>query len=280
MSRPAHDQTLTVLRPPASWPGFGLRELWLSRGTVAVLLRRMLLARYRQAVLGFAWIIIQPLVLTVIITVFVGLVMGRGERFGLPFPVFLFTAWLVWRPFQRVIGEGGNSIAGSGALLKRVYLPKAVFPVTVTIATLVDFAALLVALLVMLVLYGIAPGPGVLAMPIVVAIMYATGMGTAFFFSATLVRFRDMEFVIPLVAQAWFWSSPIIYSSSDVPEEWRNLYFLNPLVVVIEGARWAMTQTPVPPIEAWVIGGASAATMLVLGYVYFRRHEATFADLV
>jgi lipopolysaccharide transport system permease protein len=280
MSRPADDPIVTVLRPPDHWPGFGLRELWLTRRIIFVLVQRMLLVRYRQAVLGFAWIIIQPLVLTIIITVFLGLILGDQTRYGLPFPVFLFSAWLVWRPFQRVLMEGSKSIEANGSLVKRVDLPRAVFPISISIATMVDLLSLALALVVMLMVYSISPGIGLLTMPILVAIMYAAGLGAAFFFSASSLRYADMEFVVQLLAQAWFWGSPIIYPSTAIPEPWRTLYYFNPMVVVIEGTRWAFTQTPMPPLEAWLIGGASAAAMLISGYMYFRRRESVFADLI
>ena len=278
MSRPADDPIVTVLRPPDHWPGLGLRELWLTRRIIFVLVQRMLLVRYRQAVLGFAWIIIQPLVLTIIISVFLGLVLGDRTRHGLPFPVFLFSAWVVWRPFQRVLAEGSKSIEANGSLVKRVYLPRAVFPISVSIATLVDLFSLAIALVVMLVVFSISPGIGLLTMPILIAIMYAAGTGAAFFFSASSLKYPDMEFVVPLLSQAWFWGSPIIYPSTAIPEAWRNFYFLNPMVVVIEGTRWAFTQTPMPPLEAWLIGGASAMAMLVGGYWYFHRRESLFSD--
>lgn len=280
MTRPASDPPTTLLAPPTRWPGLGLTELWVTRRIIWVLVQRMLLVRYRQALLGFAWIIIQPLVLTIIISVFLGFVLPLGFRYGLPFPVFLFSAWLVWRPFQRILAEGGSSIASNGSLVQRVYLPRAVFPVSVSIATLVDYASLAFALVVMIIMYGISPGIGLVTIPVLLAITYAAGLGVAFFFAASSIKYPDMQFVIPLVSQAWFWASPIIYPSTALPETWRAVYFLNPLVVVIEGTRWAFTGSPAPPLEAWLIGAASASVMLVAGYVYFRQRESVFADLL
>jgi lipopolysaccharide transport system permease protein len=245
-----------------------------------VLVRRGLLVRYRHAALGFAWIIIQPLVLTLIVSVFLGLIMGRGDRYGLPFPVFLFIAWTAWRVFQRIMTDGGSSILQNGSLIQRIYLPRVYFVLAIAIETFVDYVALVAALLVMLFVFDVSPGIGLLTLPILVAIVYAAGLGVAFFFAAAGLKYKDMFFVVPLVAQAWFWMSPIIYTSEVVPEQWRNFYYLNPLVVVIEGMRWGFAQTPMPPLEAWLIGGASATVMLVLGYVYFRQRESIFADLL
>lgn len=280
MSRPAIEPELTAVTPPHGWPGFGLAELWRARRILLVLVRRGLLVRYRQAVLGFAWVIIQPLILVIIVSVFLGLIIGRGERYGLPFPVFLFSAWAVFRVFSRILSEGAGSVAQNGSLIQRIYLPRAYFPLSVGIAAFVDFLALSVALLVMVFFYGLAPGIGMLSLPIILAIMYAAALGVAFFLSAASLRYRDVDFVTPLLTQAWFWASPIIYPSTVVPEQWRNLYYLNPMVVVIEGTRWAFTQTPMPPLDAWVIGASSAGVMLVGGYIYFRRRESVFADLL
>jgi lipopolysaccharide transport system permease protein len=119
-----------------------------------------------------------------------------------------------------------------------------------------------------------------LSLPIVLAIMYAAGLGLAFFFAAASLRYADVDFVLPLLGQAWFWASPIVYPSTVVPEAWRTLYYLNPMVVVIEGTRWAFAQAPMPPLEAWVLGASTAGLLLVFGYLYFRQREPLFADLM
>jgi len=238
------------------------------------------MARYQQALLGVLWVILQPLVLVVIISVFMGLVLSRGDRYGLPFPVFLFTAWVVWRTFSKVVGEAGKSIQANGALVQRIYLPKLFFPLSVAAASIVDLIAMTGALLVLLVVYGVAPGSGLVTLPILVLIMYATALGVSFMFAASSVEYRDFEILTPLIIQAWFWMSPIIYTSTAIPERYRALYYLNPIAVVVEGFRWAFTQSPMPPPEAWLLGGASSVVLLVSGYLYFRRREPLFADLL
>ncbi len=271
---------VAVIEPPGRWPGAALDEMWASRRILWVLARRLVMIRYRNTALGIAWVVIQPLLLTVLISLFLGLIIGRAERLGLPYPVFLFTAWVGWRVFTRVMTQGANSVESNSTLIQRIYLPRMFLPLAVALASLLDFIFMIVALLVMLVVYGISPGVGVVTVPILALIMYATGLGAAFLFSTSSLRHPDIDILVPLLVQAWFWMSPIIYPSAIIPEPWRTVYFLNPMAVVIEGLRWAFTQTPMPPPEAWLLGSASAAVLFISGFVYFRKGEATFSDLL
>jgi lipopolysaccharide transport system permease protein len=280
MSETLTERPVRVVVPPPRWPGLGLRELWQTRRILVVLSKRSFRARYSNMLLGVVWVILEPLLLTAIIAVLLGVVLDRGERYGLPYPVFLFLAWTGYRVWSRLANQGGLSIRGNGPLVERVYLPRAHFPLSVAGVSLVDLAAMVGALLVLLAVYGISPGIGLLTVPLIVLIMYAFGIGLAFFFSAASMSVPDVDIVRTLMVRAWFWLSPVIYSSADVPEQWRMLYYLNPMVVVIEGLRWAFAQAPMPPPEAWVLGATTAAITLVVGYVYFRRREPWFADLM
>lgn len=279
MANTRTDSTAATISPPRRWRGLGLTELWDGRRILAVLSKRQFKAKYNSLALGFVWVILEPLLLTIIITLLLEAVLERGGRYGLPFPVFLFTGWIALRVWSRLVTSGGSSIKGNKALVERIYLPRAFFPLSEMVVSFVDFAAMVVALLALLFYYGISPGIGMLALPLLVAIMFAFGMGLAFFFSAASLRAPDLDIVRALIVRSWFWLSPVLYTIENVPEEWRNLYFLNPLAVVVEGLRWAFTQTPMPPAEAWAIGGTSAALILVVGYLYFRRQEPWFADL-
>jgi lipopolysaccharide transport system permease protein len=216
--------------------------------------------------------------LVIIVSVFMGLILDRASRLDLPFAVFLFPAWVVWRIFSKNIGEGGSSILANGALVQRIYLPRLYFPLSINLASLVDLFFMIMALLLLLLVYGIAPGIGLLSLPFALLIMYAASVGVSMLFAATSVQYRDMDILVPLLTQAWFWMSPIIYPTQLIPENIRTFYYLNPLAVVIDSFRWAFTRTPAPPPEAWVLGGSVAATALVVGYVFFRRREPLFAD--
>lgn len=283
MTSPANDPKMSLLRPPSRWPNFGFVEAWRMRRILFVLAQRLLLVRYRQAVLGFAWIIIQPLVLSLIMAVFLGLALNRGSVDGIPFPLYIFAAWVPFRVFTRVVSEGATSVSGNGSLVQRIYLPRMFFPLSIAIATLADYAAMVVTMLVLMLLYGYVPGLELLMLPLTMAILYAAGLGVGFFFAASSLRYQDMTFVIPLLTQVWFWASPIFYSSAIVPAAWRHLYYLNPMVVTIEATRWAFlgsAHVPAPTLSAWVIGASSAGIMLVAGFFYFKQREPVFADLM
>ncbi len=272
------DLPVTAIEPADRWPVLGFRELWNTRRILWVLSQRVLKVRYQQTLLGILWVILQPLILVIIVSFFLGMIMDRGQRLDLPFAVFLFTAWTVWRTFSKDIGEGGNSVLANGALVQRIYLPRLFFPLSIILASLVDLVFMIVALLALLAFYGIMPGHGLVAVPFALLIMYATAIGVALLFSATSVRYRDMGILVPLITQAWFWSSPVVYPSQLIPDDIRTFYYLNPLVVVIDTFRWGFTRTPPPPPEAWVLGASVAAVLLVVGFFYFRRREPLFAD--
>ncbi len=199
---------------------------------------------------------------------------------GLPFPVFLFSAWVVWRPWARVVNSGGSSIRANSVFVERIYLPRAFLPLSVALGSIVDLISLTLMLCVLLVVYGVTPGIGLLMWPVVLVIMYAFSLGAAFSTAAFGMSYPDMDFIRPLLVRTWFWMSPLMYPSTQVPEQWRNLYYLNPMAIVIEGTRWAFTQTPMPPVQEWVLGASSAGVLLVFGYLYFRRRDPLFSDLM
>ena len=272
------DITPTPIEPAENWPVMGFGELWRTRRILWVLSQRVIKVRYQSTVLGILWVVLQPLILVIIVSVFMGLILDRTARLDLPFAVFLFPAWVVWRVFSKNLGEGGSSILANGALVQRIYLPRLYFPLSINLSSLIDVFFMVVALLLLLVVYGVSPGIGLLSLPFALVIMYATSVGVSLLFAATSVQYRDMDILVPLITQAWFWSSPIIYPTQLIPEDIRTLFYLNPLAVVIDAFRWAFTQTPPPPTEAWLLGGSVAGVALVVGYVFFRRREPLFAD--
>jgi lipopolysaccharide transport system permease protein len=276
----APDKYVHRVVPAEQWPLLGLSELWQMRRILFVLAQRLLKVRYQHTALGIAWVVLQPLVLVLIVSVFMGFVIDRGVRDGLPFAVWLFPAWVAWRIFQKVASEGGSAVGANGALVQRIYLPRIYFPTAVALASLVDLAFMMAAQLVLQTAYGILPGPGLLMLPVAVVIMYLVALGFSYFFSSSSLQYRDMDIVKPLIMQAWFWMSPIIYPVSRLPEEIRTIYYLNPIAVVVEAFRWAFTGTQRPPPEAWIAGALSASLCFVAGYLYFRRHEPLFADFM
>jgi lipopolysaccharide transport system permease protein len=244
-----------------------------------VLARRTLMVRYRQTFVGAAWAVLEPLLLMLTFTVFFGL-LGRTSSDGIPYPVFFLSGLVVWQVIGKVVGDGSNSVVAGAGLVNRVYFPRAYFPIAATLSILADLAVDVIVLGVIMAVEGVVPGREIVFAPLAVLIGLGSGLGLAFLLSAVNVVYRDVSQMLPILIRLWFFSSPIMYSVSLIPPEFQPIYYLNPAAVAIAGFRWALTGTTPPPPEAWVIGSVVSATLLVIGYVFFRRREPTFSDTV
>jgi lipopolysaccharide transport system permease protein len=269
----------TVIRPPASWPGFGLREVWRFRSICVVLARRTLMARYRQTLLGAAWTVLQPLLLMLVFTVFFGL-FARSPSQGLPWAVFYLLALVPWQIVSRLLNEGGQSIVMNSSLVGRVYFPRVYYPGSVAIASLVDFLFGLVALAAVLLIFRTIPTIGLVLVPLFTAVAIAFGLGMALWLSALNATYRDVAQLLPALTQLLFFTSPILYPSAVVPPHLQTIYHLNPMASVIDVFRWGFAGAPAPDLKACLVGIGSALFILVSGYVFFRRRESTFADVI
>jgi lipopolysaccharide transport system permease protein len=269
----------TVIRPPAAWPSLGLGELVRFGAICLVLARRSLMVRYRQSVIGAGWALLQPILLMLVFTVFFGL-LARLPSDGLPYPVFFFCGLVIWQMVAKILNEGSVSVVANADLVGRVYFPRAYFPISIALASLVDLFFGLVALTILLIYYGIAPGISVVTVPLFIAIAWAAGLGVALWLSALNVAYRDVTQLLPFMTQLWMFASPIIYPASIVPAQFLALYYLNPIALVVTGFRWAFAGAAPPSGAAWLIGTAVTLILLVSGYVFFRKREMTFADAV
>ncbi len=270
---------LAIIRPPARWPGLGLREFLRLHEICFVLARRNLMVRYRQTLIGASWAILQPLLLMGLFSIFFGL-LGRIPSDGLPYPVFFFLGLLPWQMVSKILMEGSTSVVNNAALVTRVYFPRTYFPLSVAMASLVDFVVGLIALAVLLAVFGVVPGPTIVALPLLTAVAWATGLGVAYWLGALNVTYRDITQLLPFLAQLWMFSSPIIYPATIIPEAYRALYFLNPIALVVTGFRWSVGGAEPPPAEAWALGITVSLLLVVSGYVFFRHREPTFADRI
>jgi lipopolysaccharide transport system permease protein len=277
----SHDPTLNplVIKPVRGWPGLDLRETWRLRSLCVVLAKRLLKVRYRQTVIGVGWAVGQPMLMMIMFAVVFG-ALANVPTEGIPFPVFYFSGLVVWSVVSKILLEGSTSIIANPALIDRVYFPRVYLPASVALSTLVDLACNGVALAVMMVLFGVTPTVGLLTLPLLMVIAYAMSLGAALFLGALNVAYRDVNVLLPVLVQLWFFATPIIYPASIVPPEWETLYYLNPMALVVTGLRWAVAGTPPPPPEAWPLGLIVALLTLVGGYVFFRRRQATFADIL
>lgn len=278
--KPSTDPLLhTVIRPPGRWPRLELHELWRFRTICLVLARRALMVRYRQTVIGVGWALIQPLLLMAVFTVFFG-ILGKFPSEGVPYPVFVYTGLLIWQMVNKTFTEGTNSLISNAEMVRKIYFPRAYFPIAVALSSLVDVVFGLIALAVLLVIYHIVPGPQLLLLPIPTGIAIISALGLAFWNSALNVSYRDVGHLLPFLAQMWMFLTPIIYPSTIVPEVYRPLLYLNPLTVAVEGVRWSILGSPAPSLMAWLLGLTVATLLLVSGYLFFRSQEPKFADVV
>jgi lipopolysaccharide transport system permease protein len=256
-----------------------LREAWRYRSICLVLTRRSLMVRYRQTALGAVWTVLQPLLLMLVFTVFFGL-FGRADNQGIPHAVFYYLGLLPWFVITRIVNEGSGSIVSGGNLINRVYFPRIYFPTATALASIVDFLFGLVPLMVLLFIFHITPTINVIFVPFFLLIALMSGLGVGLWFSALNAQYRDISQLLPSFERAWFFCSPIIYPSTQIPDQYRQFYYLNPAALVVDGFRWAFANTPAPPPNAYFTGVGVSLFLVVTGYLFFRNREPMFADVV
>jgi lipopolysaccharide transport system permease protein len=256
-----------------------MADLWRYRELILFLAWRDISVRYKQTALGAAWAIIQPLFTMIVFSVFFGQ-LGKIPSDGLPYPVFSFCALIPWQLFAYSLGESGNSLVANQNLITKVYFPRIVIPLSATLGGLLDFIIAFVVLLIMMAFYGITPTTAIWYLPFFILLAIITALGAGLWLSALNVEYRDVRYTIPFLTQFWLFLTPIAYPSSMVPEQWRTLYAINPMVGVVEGFRWALLGNGSPPGLIFIVSILAAVILLVSGMFYFRRMERTFADKV
>ena len=275
------ETALPVFRIEATqgWRSLKLGEVWQARELLYFLTLSNIKVRYKQTLLGASWAIIQPFFTMVVFSLFFGR-LAKIPSDGIPYPVFSFAALVPWTFFANGLTQSSESIVRIANTVKRVYFPRLVIPVSSIMSGLVDFVLAFVVLLGMMLFYGITPGGNVLWLPAFMLMALATALGAGFFLAALNVEYRDVRYVVPFLVQCWLFATPIAYPSSLLSEPWRTVYGLNPMAGVVEGFRWALLGTGVPPGPMLAVSAAIAVLFLVAGTLYFRRVERTFADVV
>ena len=269
----------TIIQPRRGFWNLELRDLWDYRELLFFLVWRDVKVRYKQTALGVAWAVLQPLLATLIFSIFFGR-LARLPSDGVPYPVFALAGLVPWQFFASGLTQSSNSLVASQSLITKVYFPRLIIPIATVIASLVDFFFAFIILMGMLGYYGIKPGVSIFLLPLYVLLAVLTTLAAGLWLSALNVQFRDVKHTVPFLAQFWMFATPVVYPSSLVPARWRVWYGLNPMAGVVEGFRHALlgrATTPGPMV--WVSAGAVVA-LLFGGVLYFRRMETTFADVV
>jgi lipopolysaccharide transport system permease protein len=268
-----------VIQPRKGLFQLDLRSVWQYRELLYFLVWRDVIVRYKQTAIGAAWAILQPLITMLIFT----LIFGRLAKIpsdGIPYPVFAFAALLPWSYFAQALTRSSNSVVGSSNLVTKIYFPRLLIPLSASVAPVVDLFFSFLVLLGLMAWFKTSPTWGLLALPLFLGLAIMTALAVGLWSSALNVRYRDVGHIVPFLSQVWMYASPVAYPISMVPEKWRLLYSLNPMVGVIEGFRWALLGKEHPDFMAMAVSSAVVFVLLVGGIVYFKRMERTFADII
>ena len=270
---------VTIIRPSRGWISLNLRDLWEYRELLYFLIWRDVKVRYKQTVLGAAWAIIQPFFTMVVFALFFGK-LAKIPSDGIPYPIFSYAALVPWTFFANGLSQSSTSLVASANLIKKVYFPRLVVPISAVISGGVDFALAFAVLLGMMLFYGVVPTAAVIWLPLLLLLALVASLGVGLWLTAMNVQFRDVRYAVPFLVQAWMFATPIAYPSSLLDEPWRSLYGINPMAGVIEGFRWALLGTETAPGPIIFVSALVAVGLLISGAFYFRRMEKTFADVV
>ena len=277
--KPQSSATVIRIEPSRGWASLKLRELWEYRELLYLLAWRDIKIRYKQTVLGAAWAVIQPFFSMVVFSLFFGH-LAKMSSDGVPYPIFSYTALVPWMFFANGLNHASSRLVSNGNLIKKVYFPRLLIPLAAVLSGVVDFMLAFVVLLGMMLYFGIVPTSHAFWLPLFLLLAFVTALGVGLWLSAMNAQFRDVQYTLPFLTQFWFFSTPIAYSSSLVPELWRPLYGLNPMVGVIEGFRWALLGTATAPGAMIAASALTAVLLLITGAFYYRRLEKTFADVL
>lgn len=255
------------------------RDLWHYRELIYFLAWRDIAVRYKQTVVGVLWALIRPALTMLIFVAFRRLVaLPAGD---VPDAILVFAAVLPWQFFSGAFVEAANSLLGNANLVSKIYFPRLIIPLASVFTSVADFAITLALLAGLMLWYRFLPGWQIILLPVFLLIAFGLALGTGLFLAALNVEYRDFRYIVPFIVQLGLFVSPIAFSTSDVPAEWRTIYALNPMVGIIDGFRWSLLGGKMVLIpETILISVVATALVLILGVWYFRRMEHSFADKI
>jgi lipopolysaccharide transport system permease protein len=270
--------TLRV-QPSTGLLNLDLGAVWEFRELFYFLVWRDIALRYKQTAMGAAWAVLQPLLTMLVFTVVFGN-FAQIPSDGLPYSIFTFTALVPWTYFSQAIARSGVSLVSDSQLVRKVYFPRLIIPLASAAAPLMDFFVSFVVLILMMAWYGIPLRWNLLALPFFLVAAVMTALAAALWLAPLNARYRDIGYTIPFLTQFWFYASPVTYPLSLVPQKWRLLYGLNPMVGVIEGFRWALLGKQSPDFTVTAVSVIVVTVMLVTGLIFFKRMERTLSDIL
>jgi|HigsolmetaAR202D_1030399.scaffolds.fasta_scaffold11825_2 ABC-type polysaccharide/polyol phosphate export systems, permease component len=270
---------VTIIEPSRGWVQLRLRELWDYKELLYFLVWREVKVRYKQTAIGAAWAILQPLLSMVIFSIFFGR-LAKIPSDGVPYSLFSLAGLAPWTFFSNGLSQSALSLVTSSNLVKKVYFPRLIIPISSVLSGLVDLGLTLCLVLLFGLYHGVFPTANIAWLPAFAMLAFMTALGVGLWLSALNAQYRDIRYVVPFLTQFWMFATPIVYPSSLLNEPWKTLYALNPMVGVVEGFRWSLLNTGNSPGPMVAVSATVAIVVLISGAYYFRAMEKTFADVV
>lgn len=269
---------VTIIKPVSGWQLIDFKELRQYRDLFFFMVWRDIKVQYAQTIMGFAWAILQPLIQIVLFSIIFGKI-AKIPTEGIPYILFSSVAIIPWTYMSQSMSQSSSSLVSGAGVMGKIYFPRIIMPITPVLAKLIDFGLSLLILAVIMICYGVLPTWNLLFFPIFVILMVSVSLGVGMLLSALAIRYRDVKFAIGFILRMLMYSAPIVYSAASIPDKYRFVYSINPIVGVIEGFRSCLLGTSMPWAFIWP-GVISTALILVAGALYFRQMERVFVDVI
>jgi len=269
---------VTIIKPKKGWELLDLKELAHYRDLLYFLTIRGIKAKYAQSVLGVGWAIIQPLIQTLVFTLIFGN-LAKLSSDGVPYVLFSFVAMVPWNYFSNILSESSNSLVQNKQMLSKVYFPRIVLPLSSVFSKLLDFSIGLLVMIGFFSYYGVVPTKYIFFFPVLTLMLIFTSLGAGMILSAMAVQYRDVQYAMTFLVRILMYSAPVVYSIEIIPKQFHIIYAINPMVGVIEGMRAAFLGTKAMPWDLVAVSGSVSILVFVVGALYFKRMERSFADL-
>lgn len=269
-----------MIRPISRWEVLNIKQIFSFRDLILALGVRDIKLRYRQTALGVAWVVLQPLVASLIFGFVFNVVAGLKAPNGLPYFLFSYAGMLGWNAFSQTLTKAAGSLVQNSALVSKVYFPKIIVPASSVFSSLVDFAVAFAVLLIMLPMFGVAITVPMLLAPVWLLLLLLAALGLGFYASALMVSYRDIQYILPVLVNFMLYASPVPYALDMVPPRFQWAIAANPLTGVLEGMRWSVLGTAPPPVGALIYSVVSIIATFILGALLFGRAERRFADVI